>query len=110
MNNEIDSVRMNDYLTQLPIDFRREIKLWKQDVERKKVLKKKLLDLKTLKDSQINMTPLDSPGIIKESGNFSDSDKSGKSINRSVLSYSQQQNKKLKKLSKNLSSLKLPEA
>ena len=36
---------MNDYLTQLPIDFRREIKLWKIDVERKKVLKKKLLDM-----------------------------------------------------------------
>lgn len=90
MNNEMDSVRMNDYLTQLPIDFRREIKLWKQDVERKKVLKKKLLDMKTLKDSQVNITSHDSPGTLQESINLSDSDKSAKSINRSVLSYSQQ--------------------
>ena len=90
MNNQIDSVRMNDYLTQLPIDFRREIKLWKQDVQRKKVLKKKLLDLKTLKDS---INQVNSPGSRSRSGSRSaepsDSDKSIGSFNRSVLSYSQ---------------------
>ena len=35
---------MNDYLTQLPLDFKKEIKKWKVDIDRKQTIRRLLED------------------------------------------------------------------
>ena len=39
----LDQINMSDYHTQLPIDFKKEIKKWKKGLNRKMILKKKLI-------------------------------------------------------------------
>ena len=39
----LDQINMSDYHTQLPIDFKKEVKKWKKGLDRKMILKKKLI-------------------------------------------------------------------